>query len=225
MRFGKAETVRTTHPIKEPTHMFDKLLPKEEKYFEYFSEMIVYIRQMAEKAHVLFSNHPYDREVLLDIIPIEKRCDEIMHKVVKQLNKTFVTPFDREDIFSLIKRLDDISDILLAASVRTDIFKVASRIDGAKEILSIIQHQIMELEKVLAGLKDRHRRMDELKAVKDLETQADTVYRAAMTDLFENEHDPIELIKKKEILDILENASDKCQSVANVIIAIFLKNS
>ncbi len=205
--------------------MFDKLLPKEEKYFEYFSEMIVHIRQMAEKAHLLFSNHPYNREVLLDIIPMEKRCDEIMHKVVKQLNKTFVTPFDREDIFSLIKRLDDISDIILAASVRTDIFKVASRIDGAKEILSIIQHQIKELETVLAGLKDRHRRMDELKAVKDLETQADTVYRAAMTDLFENENDPIELIKKKEILDILENASDKCQSVANVIIAIFLKNS
>jgi hypothetical protein len=205
--------------------MFDKLLPKEEKYFEYFSEMIVHIRQMAEKTHQLFSNHPYDREILLDIIPVEKRCDEIMHKVVKQLNKTFITPFDREDIFSLIKRLDDISDILHAASVRTDIFKVRSRIDGAKEIVSIIQHQIVQLERVLAGLKGKHRRMDELKAVKDLETQADTVYRSAMTALFENEHDPIELIKKKEILDILENASDKCQSVANVIIAIFIKNS
>ena len=122
--------------------MFDKLLPKEEKYFEYFSEMIVHIRQMAEKTYTLFSKYPYDREVLLDIIPMEKRCDEIMHKVVKQLNKTFVTPFDREDIFSLIKRLDDISDILLAASVRTDIFKVAASIDGAMEIISIIQHQI-----------------------------------------------------------------------------------
>ncbi|MBE0645251.1 MAG: DUF47 family protein [Bacteroidetes bacterium] len=205
--------------------MFDRLLPKEEKYFEYFTEMIVHIRKMAEKTHHLFSNYPYDREVLLDIIPMEKRCDEIMHKVVKQLNKTFVTPFDREDIFSLIKRLDDISDILLAASVRTDIFKLAAPIDGAKEIISIIQHQIMELEKVLGGLKDKHRGMDELKAVKVLETQADTVYRTAMTGLFENEHDPIELIKKKEILDILEDASDKCQSVANVIIAIFIKNS
>ncbi len=205
--------------------MFDKLLPKEEKYFEYFTEMIVHIRQMAGKTYTLFSNYPYDREVLLDIIPMEKRCDEIMHKVVKQLNKTFVTPFDREDIFSLIKRLDDISDILLAASVRTDIFKLAARIDGAVEIVSIIQHQILELEKVLGGLKDKHRRMDELKAVKDLETQADTVYRSAMTDLFEKERDPIELIKKKEILDILENASDKCQSVANVLIAIFIKNS
>jgi predicted phosphate transport protein (TIGR00153 family) len=205
--------------------MFDKLLPKEEKYFEYFSEMVAHIHQLADKAQALFSSVPYDRKLLLELIPMEKRCDEILHKVVKQLNKTFVTPFDREDIFALIKRLDDISDILLAASVRTDIFKVQSSIDGATEIMSIIQHQIQKLETVIAGFRDKHRRMDELKAVKDLETQADTVYRAAMTALFENEKDPIELMKKKEILDILENASDKCQSVANVIIAIFIKNS
>lgn len=205
--------------------MFDKLLPKEEKYFEYFSEMVAHIHQLADKAQALFSSVPYDRKLLLELIPMEKRCDEILHKVVKQLNKTFVTPFDREDIFALIKRLDDISDILLAASVRTDIFKVQSSIDGATEIMNIIQHQIQKLESVIAGFRDKHRRMDELKAVKDLETQADTVYRSAMTALFENEKDPIELMKKKEILDILENASDKCQSVANVIIAIFIKNS
>ena len=205
--------------------MFDKLLPKEEKYFEYFTEMIVHIRQIADKAQLLFAEHPYRADLLLDIIPLEKRCDEILTKVVKQLNKTFITPFDREDIFALIKRLDDISDILLAASVRIDIFKVNSPINGAKEIITIIQHQILKLEEVLAGLKDRHRKMDELKAVKVLETEADVVYRAAMTTLFEVEKDPIELMKHKEILDILENASDKCQSVANLIVTIFIKNS
>lgn len=205
--------------------MFDKLLPKEEKYFEYFTEMIAYIRQIAERSQLLFSVHPYDPVLLFEIIPLEKRCDEILTKVVKQLNKTFVTPFDREDIFALIKRLDDISDIILAASVRTDIFKVGSCINGASEIISIIQHQIQKLEIVLSGLKDKHRRTDELKAVKDLESQADVVYRKAMTELFATERDPIELMKKKEILDILENASDKCQSVANLIVTIFIKNS
>ncbi|MDX9758987.1 MAG: DUF47 family protein [Bacteroidota bacterium] len=205
--------------------MFDKLLPKEEKYFEYFTEMIAHIRQIAERSQLLFSVHPYDPVLLFEIIPLEKRCDEILTKVVKQLNKTFVTPFDREDIFALIKRLDDISDIILAASVRTDIFKVGSYINGASEIISIIQHQIQKLEIVLSGLKDKHRRTDELKAVKDLETQADVVYRKAMTELFATERDPIELMKKKEILDILENASDKCQSVANLIVSIFIKNS
>lgn len=205
--------------------MFDKLLPKEEKYFEYFTEMIAHIRQIAERSQLLFSTHPYDPAVLFEIIPLEKRCDEILTKVVKQLNKTFVTPFDREDIFALIKRLDDISDIILAASVRTDIFKVGSQINGASEIITIIQHQIQKLEIVLGGLKDKHRWTDELKAVKDLETQADVVYRGAMTELFETERDPIELMKKKEILDILEDASDKCQSVANLIVTIFIKNS
>jgi uncharacterized protein Yka (UPF0111/DUF47 family) len=187
--------------------------------------MIVHIGQMADMAHKLFSTVPYDKELMLEMIPVERRCDDILRKVVKQLNKTFVTPFDREDIFALINRMDDISDIMLSASIRTDIFHLTSRVDGAEEITRIIVRQVHELEKALQGLKDRSNGMDELKAVKDLESEADTVYRAAMKSLFEVEKDPIELIKKKELLDILEDASDKCQSVANVIIAIFIKNS
>ncbi len=205
--------------------MFNKLLPKEEKYFEHFNDMISRIAEMAELTNTLFSAAPFDREVLLKMKPLEKRCDEITSKVIKQLNKTFVTPFDREDIFLLIKKLDDISDILFAAAIRLEMFKITERIDAADRLTSIVSLQMKELSSVMHDLKDKKSGMNECKAVKDLESEADTVYQAAMTRLFEEEKDPITLMKKKEILDILENASDKCQSVANVIISIFIKNS
>lgn len=205
--------------------MFPKLLPKEEKYFEYFNDMIAHIRDMADLTHSLFSTIPYQSELLLRIKSLEKRCDEILSKVVKQLNKTFVTPFDREDIYLLIQRLDDISDILLAAAMRREIFKLEEAIDGAEKLTSIVMQQMEELKAAMLDLKDKSRGMNECKAVRDLESEADTVYQTAMTRLFEEERDPITLMKKKEILDILENASDKCQSVATVIISIFIKNS
>lgn len=205
--------------------MFNKLLPKEEKYFDYFTDMIGLIAEMAELTNSLFSTAPYDRELLLKMKPLEKRCDEITSKVIKQLNKTFVTPFDREDIFLLIKKLDDISDILYAASIRLEMFRIQDRIDGADRLTAIVSLQMKELMAAMHDLKDKHKSMNECKAVKDLESEADTVYQAAMSRLFEEEKDPIQIMKKKEILDILENASDKCQSVANVIISIFIKNS
>lgn len=205
--------------------MFNKLLPKEEKYFEYFSDMIGHIAEMAELTNRLFSTAPYDRELLLKMKPLEKRCDEITSKVIKQLNKTFVTPFDREDIFLLIKKLDDISDILYAAAIRLEMFRIEDRIDAADRLTAIVSLQMKELSAALHDLKDKSAGMNECKAVRDLESEADTVYQAAMTRLFEEEKDPITLMKKKEILDILENASDKCQSVANVIVSIFIKNS
>jgi uncharacterized protein len=205
--------------------MFNKLLPKEEKYFDYFTDMIGLIAEMAELTNSLFSNAPYDRELLLKMKPLEKRCDEITSKVIKQLNKTFVTPFDREDIFLLIKKLDDISDILYAASIRLEMFRIQDRIDGADRLTAIVSLQMKELMAAMHDLRDKHKSMNECKAVKDLESEADTIYQAAMTRLFDEEKDPIQIMKKKEILDILENASDKCQSVANVIISIFIKNS
>ena len=203
--------------------MFEKLMPKEEKYFDNFRGMISYIREMAELTHKLFSADQPDKNLLLKIKPLENRCDDLSNKVIKRLNKTFITPFDREDIFTLIKKLDDISDILLAASLRIDIFNVSEKIKYADKLSSIIHEQIKELDGAIKDLKAKH--INECKAVKDLETEADKVYQQAMKELFENEKDAVELIKKKEILSLLEEASDKCQTTANVILTIFLKNN
>ncbi len=203
--------------------MFKSLLPKEEKYFDNFKEMITHVGEMADLTHQLFSSEEIDRDIFLKIKPLELRCDEITSKVTKRLNKTYITPFDREDIFGLIKRLDDISDMLLGASSRIETYNIQSRIKYADKLSAVVAEQVKELGIAIQDLKVK--RTNEMKAVKVLETEADNIYRQALKELFENETNAIEIIKRKEILEILENTSDRCQSTANLIISLFIKNT
>lgn len=203
--------------------MIKALLPKEEKYFDDFREMMNHITQMAQLTHQLFAGDGMNDELFLKIKPLENRCDEVANKVVKRLNKTYITPFDREDIFSLIKKLDDISDILFGVVVRVETFSIKKKIKHSDKLSAIVLRQIKELETAMNDL--RVRSVNECKAVKDLETEADKIYQQAMKELFSEETDAINLIKTKEILDLLEDASDKCQSAANVILTIFIKNA
>jgi len=203
--------------------MFKRLLPKEEKYFEDFKEMMSFLTEMAKHTHTLFSSDEIDTTLVLKIRPLEMRCSETSQKITKRLNKTFITPIDREDIFGLTKKLDDLSDILLGASARVETFNITKKIKHTDKLSAIVHEQIQELDKAIQDLKVRS--TNECKAVKDLENEADKVYQQAMKELFDKEKDAINLIKKKEILELLEDASDKCQSAANVILSIFIKNT
>lgn len=203
--------------------MLKQLIPKEEKYFEDFKEMISHISGMAQYTNQLLSSDVIDVNLLLKIKPLEQRCDEISSKIIKRLNKTFITPFDREDIFGLVKRLSAISDNLLGVASRIETFNIKGKIKYTDKISAIILEQIKELGIAIQDLKAR--RINECKAVNDLESEADKIYQLANKELFENEKDAIKLIKEKEILDILEKTCDKCQSAANIILAIFIKNN
>src|SRR3970040_1891005 len=203
--------------------MLKQLIPKEEKYFEDFNEMISHISEMAKYTNQLFSSDIIDLSLLLKIKPLEQRCDELSSKIIKRLNKTFITPFDREDIFALVKRISAISDMLLGASNRVETFNITEKIKYTDKISAIIFQQIIELGIAIQDIKAR--RINECKAVNDLESEADKIYQQANKDLFEGEKDAIKLIKEKEILDILERTSDKCQSAANIILSIFIKNN
>jgi uncharacterized protein len=203
--------------------MFKKLLPKEEKYFEEFKEMISYIVDIGKYTHTLFASDMSDRSIMLKIKPLEARCEEVSSKIVKRLNKTFITPFDREDIFALIKRLNNISDMLIKAVLRVETFDIRHKIKYADQITQIVVQQLNELDKAIQDLKSKS--INECKAVRDLEDEADLVYQQAMKELFARETNAINLIKEKEILEFLENASDKCQSTANIILSIFIKNA
>jgi uncharacterized protein len=203
--------------------MFKKLLPKEEKYFEDFREMISYIVEIGKYTDQLFSSDLTDRSLLLKIRPLEARCEEVSSKIVKRLNKTFITPFDREDIFALIKRLNHISDMLINAAARVETFDMRYKIKYADQITQIVVQQLTELDAAIQDLKAKS--INECKAVQDLEEEADKVYQQAMKELFARETNAINLIKEKEILEFLENASDKCQSAANIVLSIFIKNA
>ncbi|HKI79144.1 MAG TPA: DUF47 family protein [Ignavibacteriaceae bacterium] len=203
--------------------MFKKLLPKEDKYFDDFKEMITHIQEMASLTHQLFSADKPDKDLLLKLRTLEHRCDEVSAKVIKRLNKTFITPFDREDILVLTQKLDDIGDMLLAASIRIDLFNVTEKIKYADDLAAIVLQQIKELGIALNDLRVKH--TNECKAVAVLETEADKVYHQAMKELFIEEKDPLNVIRRKDILSILEEASDKSQAAANVILSIFIKNA
>lgn len=203
--------------------MFKSLIPKEEKYFEDFKEMMSHVAEMAKYCENLFNSEVPDKNNFLKMKPLEVRCDEISSRITKRLNKTFITPFDREDIFALIKRLDDVSDMLLGAAARVDTFDLTKKIKYADKMAAIIHQQVIELGSAIEDLKVKS--INELKAVKDLESEADKIYQQAMKELFVDETNAIELIKKKEILDLLERICDRCQSTANVILSIFIKNA
>ena len=205
--------------------MFNKLLPKEEKYFEDFKDSIKYVQEIAKLTLAFFSADTYDKDIFLKLKPLENRCGEIKSKVIKRLNKTFITPLDREDIFSLIKKIDNIGEILVGAASRVDTYNLSEKVEDAPKLAAIVVQQTKELEIALQDLKHKSRQINECKAVQDLESEADNVYRAALKKLFTLEKDPITLIKKKEILEMLEIAADMCQSTANIIIEILIKNS
>jgi hypothetical protein len=178
---------------------------------------------MAKYTNQLFSSDELDINLLLKIKPLENRCDEIASKIIKRLNKTFITPIDREDIFALVKRLSAISDMLLGASNRVETFNISKKPKYTDKLSAIILQQINELDVAIQDLKAR--RINECKAVSDLESEADKIYQQAIKELFEEEKDAVNLIKIKEILDILERTCDKCQSAANITLSIFIKNN
>lgn len=210
---------------KGATVMLKRFLPKEERYFDHFNEMIGYITEMAAYTREMFTKDIYNTDLLLQVKPLERRCDEVLTRVVKQLNKSFITPFDREDILALVQRLDDISDTLLGACLRVQIFKIENRIEGADKLTTIVSQQVAELDKAIHGMRTNDASLKECKNVKDLEAEADVVFQSMITKLFEQETDAIKLMRTKEILEILEHASDRCQDVANLIVSIIIKNA
>ncbi len=205
--------------------MLKKLLPKEEKYFEYFSELSSLLEEIASNVHQLYLEVKDVNKVVSDLKEKEHRCDKITSAVRHQLNHTFVTPFDREDILQLVKRMDDIADILLVAASRFQIFKINERIEFADQIAEIVKKQTKVLNHAIHNLKHDKNILEECDQVKHLESEADDVYHNALTKLFETEKDAITLIKKKEILDVIEKASDNCQTVARIIESIMIKNA
>lgn len=205
--------------------LLKKLVPKEEKYFEYFNELSSLLVEISSGVDRLYSEIKNTEQIVSDLKNKEHQCDKITSAVRHQLNNTFVTPFDREDILQLVKRMDDIADILLVAASRFQIFKIEEKVEYADEIASLVKKQTEVLYNAIHNLKNNKSVIEECDKVKHLESEADEIYHRALTKLFENEKNAINLIKKKEILDVIEKASDNCQSVARIIESIMIKNA
>ncbi|MCX6151098.1 MAG: DUF47 family protein [Ignavibacteriales bacterium] len=203
--------------------MFKFLLPKEEKYFEDFNIMVAAVTEMADMAKEFFNKAVYDDEIILKITALEKRCDEISQKVIKKLNRSFLTPFDREDIYDLIHTLEKLSDSIYAAVTRVKVYNFTQHLDVADKLLQIAGLQLKEIH--LSIVEHKLKQTDGLKNVKDYEEEADNIYREAISLLFREEKDAIDLMRKKAIIDALETVTDRCQNIAAAVMTIALKNN
>ncbi|MBI3786978.1 MAG: DUF47 domain-containing protein [Ignavibacteriales bacterium] len=210
--------------------LIQKLLPHDEKFYAYFEQS----SQNLIDAAILFkelclTKTAAERDrVVLQIQELEHFGDTVTHNIFSELNATFVTPFDREDIHSLASALDDIMDHIDGSSGRISLYKLKKCPEQMIKLVDILHLSITELHKGVSLLRALHK-AEELQRVfqkvNEYENQADAVFERAVADLFDKEDDPIQVIKLKEIYVGLETATDKCEDAANVLEGIYIKHA
>ncbi|HEX4459107.1 MAG TPA: DUF47 family protein [Polyangia bacterium] len=159
---------------------------------------------------------------------IEHECDTITHHCVEQLHKTFITPIERDDIFRLISKMDDIMDYVEAASERIALYKLTNMTQDVKDLADVLLRAAQELEgtlKLLRNLENAEAITKRCIDINRLENEADSILRAAVARLFDEEKDVLAIIKWKEIYENLENATDRCEDVANIIEGVVLEHA
>jgi predicted phosphate transport protein (TIGR00153 family) len=202
------------------------LIPKEEKFFAMFKELSVAIIEGALLLKDMMDNFEDPAQSQKKIKDVEHKCDQLTHDIIKKLNKSFVTPFDREDIYALSGALDDIMDLIDASSQRFVMYNVEKPTPEAKELAFIILKSCQTIDKAVGLLGGKLEPIAEYCVeVNALENEADRVCREAISKLFDEEKDAIQLIKWKEIYETLERATDKCEDAANILESVVVKNA
>jgi uncharacterized protein len=207
------------------------LLPKEDKFFQYFEKDADNLLVAAGVFKELMSNSISKEERAQKIKRIEElehKGDEITHTIFSELGSTFITPFDREDIHALASKLDDILDYLQGAATRLILYRVKKVSVEQEKLAALVYEQVVELHKAVLGLrhfKNARVLIESLVRINSIENEADDLFERAIADLFDTCDDPIKLIKMKELLVGLETATDQCEDAANVIESIIVKNA
>jgi uncharacterized protein len=204
-----------------------KLFKKDQTFFRLFGDMTLYILEAAEYLGEMFRNPGGGQRQLLagKIKDLEHKGDEATHHVIEELNKTFITPLDREDIHDLCLALDDVLDLIDGTAGRLVLFNICESIDGTMEMWQVLYNQARAIEEAVKRLKNNDNVIERCIEINRLENDADRFFQWAIGKLFENVKDPIEVIKRKEIIETLEKATDKAEDVANVLETIIVKNA
>lgn len=204
------------------------LFPKSSEFFDLFEKAANAILEGAKLLEDFISDYTDIDVKLKKIEDAEHACDQITHDTITMLNQTFITPIDREDIHTLVSEMDDILDLIYGTANRMVLYKVPTPGPDLKKVAKILVRAVEETSKavlLLRNLKKPELILAQCIEINRLENEADDALRQAISDLFENEKDPITVIKQKEILETLENATDRCEDVANVLEGIVLKNA
>jgi predicted phosphate transport protein (TIGR00153 family) len=203
-----------------------RLLPREEKFFQYFLEQASIITQASK---MLMEGAKAGSASLatsaIRIRELEQKGDEIIHEIYTRLNSTFITPLDPEDLHSLSSHLDDVLDGIEDAVHRMVAYRVAEIPATMIELCAIINQSAESLQRAFIALSKNEKMIDHCIEVNRLEEVADQLVRSAVSDLFQQEKDPIQLMKLKEVYEFLEQTTDRCEDVADVLQNVVVKNS
>jgi hypothetical protein len=201
-----------------------RLIPREEKFYDEFVAVGEELRRGARLLEeMLAPEHPvWDKAD--EIKEVEHKCDFLTHDIIQRLNRTFVTPIDREDIHVLASSVDSVLDAIDHCAGVVRLYRIDRVRPGARELARIIAGCVEQLYKALRALEGRKGVFDGVREINRLEHEGDRAHQRAVSALFEEERDPIAVIKWKEILDFLEGAVDCCRDAANVLEGIVVKH-
>jgi uncharacterized protein len=201
-----------------------RLIPREEKFFDDFITLADRIVSGATLLERMLSSDPPAWDTALQIRQIEQECDSLTHQIIQRLNKTFVTPIDREDIHALATSLDDVMDAIDAAATVVRRYRIAAVRYGARELASLVWQSAMQVRVAVEALNKRKGVHERAVEVNRLENAADDVLDESLRRLFEEEKNALTVMKWKEVFDLLEQATDRCEDCANVLEGVVVKH-
>ena len=208
--------------------MLFNFLPKDFNFFDLFEKQVKYAVEAAGYFKELVSKNSIDEKSIENMHRLEHEGDEVTHEILERLNKTFITPFDREDIHALAKELDDIVDMLYTIVNRLKVYNVTGGNKNLMEFASVIEESVRAVECAIKGLRNAKNMKSVTEScveVNRLENVGDSMRDEVLAKLFETEKDPITLIKWKEIYQDAETVLDICEDVAHIVQNILVKQA
>ncbi|HPD54023.1 MAG TPA: DUF47 family protein [Bacteroidia bacterium] len=205
-------------------------VPKDRKFYPMLEQASANLVAVSKVLYELMNTSSPEKRVPLfrQIEKLEHTGDEITHQIFNETSKTFITPFDREDLQRLASGLDDVLDYIHGSAKRIELYKVETMHPSMVKLAELIMSCSNELYNAISGLRSMKNQMkvrEALVRVNSIENHADDIFDNAVARLFEDEKDAIQIIKIKEVLSALETATDKCEDVANVIETIIVKQA
>jgi predicted phosphate transport protein (TIGR00153 family) len=202
-------------------------MPREQKFFDLFEQSSQNIIKASKALKEMLDTWQFIDSRVAEITELEHAGDSITHQIISLLHRTFVTPFDREDIALLAHTMDDVLDFIHSAADAMFIYKTKKPTERAKELAGVIVLAAEEMAQAVASLRHKgefKQMLERCVEINRLENAADRIYRAAIGELFENSEDMVEIIKWREIYEHMETATDRCEDVADVVEGVALKN-
>jgi uncharacterized protein len=205
--------------------MFSRLIPRDEQFFDLFNQLAEHLKTAAGLLDQLFANPQRTAELVRQIKDVEHQADVLTHSINVRIDKSFITPIDREDIHLLASRLDDVIDRLDGTARRVVMLHINEVREPAKKMAHVICQAADHIAIAVIAIKKPSEVSIQASEIKRLEEEGDAIYHDAVGQLFAGSPDPIEVIRWKEVYETLEIAIDQCMGVANAVHSISIKNA